>query len=160
MKIDKNQAIIFILLSIVFFYVGMTIVGGVFIGLGSFKLKAYYDSPLRKLVERIRTDAEDYQCQIPRSQTIQEKLIDLYRRFDSSEKQFPELFDQYSKIKESFWQAVSQHTYSRDWDKTLSQVLRNWPTPHLSNEGQLLGALDEMQKAAVDLEKVRQEVYG
>lgn len=123
MKVDKNQTIIFYLLSLMFFLLKFPLIGLILGGVATYKMIQYRKHPMRTLVENIQKDSKRYGAQIPLRMKVQEKLMDFYRSMQIMTRNHPQTLLEVERVKEDFWRRMS-HTYSeREWNRSLDEAL-------------------------------------
>jgi hypothetical protein len=123
MKVDKNQTIIFYLLSLMFFLLKLPLMGVVLGGVATYKMIQYRKHPMRPLVESIQKDSKRYGAQIPLRMKIQEKLMDFYRSMHLMTRNHPQTLLEVERVKEDFWRRMSLTYSEREWNRSLDEAL-------------------------------------
>ncbi|MCO4793848.1 MAG: hypothetical protein KC493_09055 [Bacteriovoracaceae bacterium] len=157
MKLDKNQTIIFFLLSLMFFLLKLPLMGLVLGGVGTYKYVQYKKHPLRPLLGQIEKDSTRFGAQIPLRMKIQEKLMDFYRSMHLMTRNHPQTLLEVERVKEDFWRRMSLTYSEREWNRSLDEAL-NVFKGQLDHNKNWSKSLKELDVTVQCLEEAQREV--
>ena len=160
MNEDKNKGLLIVLMAGLMMVLKFYTAGAIFFLIGSYKLIKYWQHPQRKVLDRLKMDAELAGAFIPASYKCQERLVKLYMRLHQSERRYPQLIEQYADMIDKFWENVADKVEPRDWMVTIEMVMRNWPTIDSPGRGNLRQSLDEAQRMADHLKKAKEQAMA
>ena len=119
-----------------FLYFNTPILGAGFLMLSFFKLKKFFKHPFRRIIGNIKHDADQVNVVIPENEDIQERLINLYIKFDRVAKTYPMMSEEIKDIKKNFWNQLAFNFDLKAWEDSLYKLegLRIFPTIENSNQ--------------------------
>lgn len=147
MILDRNQGLALFILSGLFFYIKMPLIGFGFLVLGLLRYKKFMSNPQRVIIEKIKSDAGKENVIIPQNSSIQERIVNVYAKLEKVKKLFPMMGEEIDEIKRNFWIHLSLDFSEDSWDRSLYKLESLKLFPSSDNLKLLDGSLNKLKNS-------------
>ena len=105
-------------------------------------------------------DARKFGLKMPKQTVLRSQLVQVYKNFDRSKKDYPHLKNEYKEVLNEMWASLAADDSSDHWNRVISSVLAGWPKQQPTVKSSIQSQLKKVTELTQQWDDAKKEVYG